>query len=416
MNIAIAIIVAMVARAQSLNCFHCQDVNLESGVTNTCNSDSWLQCPGGTVCSSLTVTFFEGERFSYMKNYKCMKAADVSSDLDKCRESKSDLENVLNDLKDYACAIETCDYDSLCNSRIIPEKPSTEPETKYQLIDSDDRRASQSSTGWGGNAARAIDGNTANSWTQNSCTHTKASGTAWWVVNLGALYKVHKVVIYNRMDCCGDRLDGAQVEAFSGSNFVKQCGQIDYQSGKDSYTIECGDTIADLIKIIQTSGDALTLCEVETYGEKVTFSKYQLIDSDDRQASQSSTGWGGNAARAIDGNTANSWTQNSCTHTKASGTAWWKVNLGVLYKVHKVVIYNRMDCCGDRLDGAQVQAFHGSSLVKICGRIDYQSGKLSYTIECRHNGDTIADMIKIIQTSGKKLTLCEVETYGERVE
>ncbi|XP_063690823.1 fucolectin-6-like [Bolinopsis microptera] len=169
-----------------------------------------------------------------------------------------------------------------------------------------------------------------------------------------------------------------------------------------------------MIKITQTSGDALTLCEVETYGEKVTISEPQLIDSDDRQASQSSTPYNhGDAARAIDGNTANVYSQGSCTHTSDGSPQWWKVDLGAIYKVNKVVIYNRMECCGDRLDGAQVEAFSGSSLVKICGKIDYQSGKVSYTIEC---GDAIADIIKISQTSGKPLTLCEVETYGVKVE
>ncbi|XP_063692111.1 uncharacterized protein LOC134824257 [Bolinopsis microptera] len=120
MNIAIAIIVAMVARAQSLTCWKCLDENLKSGVKNACTKYSVQQCPTGKdVCASLATTFYEGNRFSYKKSYKCMKAADVSSELDKCRGLKSEFENALDDLKDYACAIETCNY-GLCNELIVP--------------------------------------------------------------------------------------------------------------------------------------------------------------------------------------------------------------------------------------------------------------------------------------------------------
>ncbi|XP_063692067.1 plasminogen-like [Bolinopsis microptera] len=123
MNIAIAIIVAMVARAQSLDCYHgCRDVSLESGATNTCDSDSVDQCSEGEVCSALEVTFYEGARFGYMKSYKCMNRADVWADLDTCRESKSEFAHILNDMTEYKCSYQTCDYD-LCISLQSPEEP-----------------------------------------------------------------------------------------------------------------------------------------------------------------------------------------------------------------------------------------------------------------------------------------------------
>ena len=43
----------------------------------------------------------------------------------------------------------------------------------------------------------------------------------------------------------------------------------------------------------------------------------------------------------------------TCTHT-GGGPGWWRVDLDRLYKIFKVVIYNRVDCCGERLDGAEV--------------------------------------------------------------
>ncbi|XP_063674201.1 plasminogen-like isoform X2 [Bolinopsis microptera] len=169
MNIAIAIIVAMVAGAQSLDCYQCRDVNLESGATNTCDSDSVHQCPEGEVCSSLVVTFFEGARFGYMKNYKCMNRADVRSDLGTCRESKSEFANVLNDLTDYDCAIETCDY-SLCNYRIIPEEPwwkSTEDDTSITEINCVDR-ADNDGSEYRGTRSFTVSGRECQEWDSQS--------------------------------------------------------------------------------------------------------------------------------------------------------------------------------------------------------------------------------------------------------
>ena len=41
-------------------------------------------------------------------------------------------------------------------------------------------------------------------------------------------------------------------------------------------------------------------------------------------------------------------------HTKTSRDSWWELDLGKLVNVKKIVIYNRPDCCRDRLNGATV--------------------------------------------------------------
>ena len=33
----------------------------------------------------------------------------------------------------------------------------------------------------------------------------------WWMVDLKASYWIGQIVITNRGDCCGDRLDGAEI-------------------------------------------------------------------------------------------------------------------------------------------------------------------------------------------------------------
>ena len=62
-----------------------------------------------------------------------------------------------------------------------------------------------------------------------------------------------------------------------------------------------------------------------------------------KTAVQSSTGFGGTVNLAIDGNTNSNYNAGSCTHTKTETNPWWRVNLGAVYEVYRVKIYNRMD-------------------------------------------------------------------------
>jgi len=57
---------------------------------------------------------------------------------------------------------------------------------------------------------------------------------------------------------------------------------------------------------------------------------------------------------AIDGNISNNqpWPNSACTAGTSGG--WWEVDLGRAVNVKKVVVYNRPDCCQDRLSGAQL--------------------------------------------------------------
>ena len=46
-----------------------------------------------------------------------------------------------------------------------------------------------------------------------------------------------------------------------------KCGTVDYESEKLVYEIECDMATTDMIKIVLSSREMLTLCEVELYGE-----------------------------------------------------------------------------------------------------------------------------------------------------
>jgi alpha-L-fucosidase len=58
----------------------------------------------------------------------------------------------------------------------------------------------------------------------------------------------------------------------------------------------------------------------------------------------------GNPERAVDGNTDGVWRNGSVTHTAQPETeAWWQVDLGRSYPLSEIALWNRTDCCSDRL-------------------------------------------------------------------
>ncbi|NIP98730.1 MAG: hypothetical protein GWO24_37115, partial [Akkermansiaceae bacterium] len=63
----------------------------------------------------------------------------------------------------------------------------------------------------------------------------------------------------------------------------------------------------------------------------------------------SSTAFGGEASRAIDGNTDGNYGSNSVTHTSSEADSFWQVDLQVTAEISAVVLYNRADCCTSRL-------------------------------------------------------------------
>jgi alpha-L-fucosidase 2 len=56
-----------------------------------------------------------------------------------------------------------------------------------------------------------VDGNTSGVFTDGSITSTAFEYRAWWQVDLGAASTIQTIKIYNRTECCGDRLNNSYV-------------------------------------------------------------------------------------------------------------------------------------------------------------------------------------------------------------
>merc|ERR1711924_284434 len=218
---------------------------------------------------------------------------------------------------------------------------------------------------------------------------------AWWKVDLKGKYKVDTVKVYNRADCCGNRLNGFRVDV-SG----QKCAATPRRAKKIT-TVKCGK-VGSSVKVSLPGRNYLTLCEVKVYARVFT-APVQKNLAKGRPTRQSSTGWGGSSKRAVDGNTNQRFGGRSCTHTRKNKKAWWKVDLKGKYKVDTVKVYNRADCCGNRLNGFRVDVSG-----QKCAATPRRAKKIT-TVKCGKVGSSV----KISLPGRNYLTLCEVKVHGQ---
>ncbi|MFY7951915.1 MAG: DUF1553 domain-containing protein, partial [Armatimonadaceae bacterium] len=98
---------------------------------------------------------------------------------------------------------------------------------------------------------------------------------------------------------------------------------------------------------LPVANDFLMLAEVEVIGGGVNHAK-------GKAATQSSTDYGGDARRAVDGNRDGNFGANTVTHTRAENNPWWEVDLGATVPVDSVMLYPRTDAHVGRLKDLKV--------------------------------------------------------------
>ncbi|XP_058623263.1 fucolectin-like [Onychostoma macrolepis] len=130
-------------------------------------------------------------------------------------------------------------------------------------------------------------------------------------------------------------------------------------------------------------------------------------------AIQSSTSADWFAEKAIDRGLQQLYT--GCSSTLNETDPWWRLDLQDVYRVSKVVVTNRKDCCAEQINGAEIRI--GNSLEKnginnpICAVIPAIPAGESYSYSCDGMEGRYVNLI--IPGDMKILTLCEVKVYGE---
>jgi hypothetical protein len=210
--------------------------------------------------------------------------------------------------------------------------------------------ATQNATDGSAVATRAVDGNLDGNFNNGSVTMTAPDKTVtksvlqWWQVDLGAAKAIGEVLLHNRTDCCGEKLNNFTVRvSANGTNwqdypYVGPAGQV---------AAVVVQQVARYVRVRLNKSGTLSLAEVQvTPGRNLAKGK---------PATQSSTNGKAVAARAVDGMTAGNFSQLSVTHTLPdTAQPWWQVDLQSVESVGSLSIHNRTDCCGDRLTNFKV--------------------------------------------------------------
>jgi len=272
------------------------------------------------------------------------------------------------------------------------------------------RAATQSSTDHGGEAARAVDGNTNGAYFSGSVTHSNVEVSPWWQVNLGAIQPIGEVVLSNRTDCCGERLSNFKVLV---SNDGASWSEYPFAGNAPTRTAFAVNRPGRFVRVqldnVNDTPRYLSLAEVEVFaarnlalGKTATqSSSFEFLD--------------GSAGKAIDGNTDGNFSGgSSTTHTASNGEAapWWQVDLGSVQPVGEVVLYNRLDCCSERLSKLSIETSLDGQTFTTATTYDGVVGKFAQLVV---NRPARFVRVALMNTGAPRiLSLAEVEVIAGR--
>uniref|UniRef100_A0A1I8IQ08 PPM-type phosphatase domain-containing protein n=1 Tax=Macrostomum lignano TaxID=282301 RepID=A0A1I8IQ08_9PLAT len=107
---------------------------------------------------------------------------------------------------------------------------------------------------------RAIDGSTAQYWNSDSCSATNRSDpAAWWQAEFGSPARVDFVTLWNRADCCPERLANFQL-LMDGV----QCASYFTETPESVFNVSCGLT-GRVLRVQTLTGVVLTICEIRFF-------------------------------------------------------------------------------------------------------------------------------------------------------
>ena len=284
--------------------------------------------------------------------------------------------------------------------------------------------AMQSTTGYGGIAGRAVDGNAGgSSYSNGSVTATGNQNEPWWQVDLAHSYKLSTIRIWNRADCCAERLanfyvfvanadmqDRSLADLLADTS-VWRFHQVAALAANGNITVE-SPTTGRFVRIQKVDRGILSLAEVKVYGQNI---------AEGQNATQSTTGYGGVASRGVDGNTNGNYPDGSVTATSEQNEPWWQLDLGEQVSIGRIKLFNRRDCCGKRLSHFYVFVSETdmsqrslSSLINdpfVWKSFEVAGVGASYLVSGRSQGR----FVRIQRNTTGILSLAEVAVYGAPV-
>ncbi|MEM6802910.1 MAG: PQQ-dependent sugar dehydrogenase, partial [Bacteroidota bacterium] len=159
--------------------------------------------------------------------------------------------------------------------QLDPETTENCQPTNVSLRKTATQSSTYNSNSYNFDANNALDGNTTGDDAANTITHTNNELHAWWEVDLGAVYSLSGINLWNRVDCCSDRLSNFYVISsplpFSSQNLNATLAQSGVTSTLFSGTAGV-ETFVDInadaryIRVQLVGTGILTIAEAEVMG------------------------------------------------------------------------------------------------------------------------------------------------------
>jgi hypothetical protein len=96
------------------------------------------------------------------------------------------------------------------------------------------------------------------------------------------------------------------------------------------------------------------------------------------KSASSSSNNGRPAPLAVDGNTNGNYNAGSVFHSNQPNDPWWRVDLGQVYDIDRITLWNRTECCRERINGAYVMV--SNNAFTNDPNLDIQRTDVSYLV------------------------------------
>ena len=308
------------------------------------------------------------------------------------------------------------------------------------------KSASQSSTLTDKQAGYAVDGNTDGTFANNSVSSTQMEAHAWWQVDLGANYNLTDVRIWNRTDAGTEsRLSNFYVLVSDVPFTSTDLTTARNQAGVGSYLISGtggrpsivnANRSGRYVRVQLVGTEFLSLAEVEVYATgqsstplatatptltptlTATSGSAPVNIALGKSASQSSTYYESFAYLSVDGDTNGVKDHGSVSHTNNDYQAWWQVDLGAIYSLADVKVWNRTDAATDRLNNFYVLVSNVPFVSNDLYAAKNQTGVSNYYISGNAGTPTIINVncsgryVRVQLTATNYLNMAEVQVFS----
>ena len=290
------------------------------------------------------------------------------------------------------------------------------------------RTVSQSSLMEGAEApaSRAVDGNVDGEFWNSSVAHTDHQAQAWWQVDLERKGRIGAIDLWNRTDCCISRLADLYVLVSDNPIVSADLATARKQRGVSSYHVDLVarkatvpiDRTGRYVRVQLVGTGYLALAEVQVWEGKSTPPPTLRNLAAGATTTQSSVENGGVPTRAQDGITSGVYSTRTVTQTTSERRPWWQADLRATKRVTSLVLWNRTDCCADRLADFYVLVSANPFTSTDLDQARKQRGVQSYHVkkltgpshEIKVNKD--ARYVRVQRAGTGYLSLAEVQVFG----